>query len=218
MDQNQKNCFFNKISKRYNLTNKLMSFGFDMLWRRKCAKIVPLGNILDLACGNGDFLKLIVNDQRKCFGLDPAKKMLNLAKRTVPNGHFICGVAENIPLENNMFDAVTIVFGVRNFQNIEIALKEIYRLLRPQGELIILELRQKKSYISPLSKFYIKNILPYFGAIFGGHFQAYKYLSKSVIEFSELNFEHLLESNGFNITENKYFFPGVCQLIKLKKV
>ena len=162
---------FDTISEDYDGLNRVISFGIDIKWRKKVVKIVKEANpdsILDIATGTGDLaINLAETNATKIVGLDISSGMLNIGKQKIKKKgldskiDMVLGDSENMPFEDNSFDAITVAFGVRNFETLENGLKEIYRVLKPNGTFVILEtsiptkMPYKQGY-----KFYTKNILP----------------------------------------------------------
>lgn len=170
---------FNMISEKYDFMNNVISFGFQNFVKTdsiKMLNIKPHENILDLCCGTGDLTKIIKNYYPKAFvtGLDFSDKMIEIAKNKVLNAKFIQADATNLPFPDNTFDAVTMGFGLRNIQNAEKAIEEIYRVLRPNGRFLHLDFGEKNF----LSKIYDKTILSIIG-LFTDNTFAYKYLINS---------------------------------------
>ncbi|MBN1638886.1 MAG: class I SAM-dependent methyltransferase, partial [Ignavibacteriales bacterium] len=134
---------FDKIAYRYDILNHILSFGVDKYWRRKAIKLTNISNnslVLDLACGSGDFSKVILKYEPKFIvGIDVSKVMLGKFKRKLNSLSTIQAIAEAIPLKSNSFTNIIIAFGVRNFYNINKALKNCYDILQFNGKLTILE-------------------------------------------------------------------------------
>ena len=216
---------FDSIAHRYDLLNRLLSFGFDKHWRKKALKELEgenVGHLLDVATGTGDFAlnAISLGLARRVTGLDISQKMLYLARRKANKPEFAGkvdfreGDAENLPFENNTFDVVTVAFGVRNFENPDRGLSELLRVLKPNGKLIILELSQPKGFpIKQFYNFYSKRVLPYVGRVISADQSAYDYLPKSVAAFPQGKaFINLLTQSGYkNIRWTNLSF-GTCSL------
>lgn len=184
---------FNRIAQRYDLLNLLLSFGIDTLWRKKLIRFIMESkpqHLLDIACGTGDLTLIFREKGINVTGADISEKMLEVAikkanknsKNKSPN--FILASADNLPFEDNSFDAVTISFGIRNFDNREAALKEIRRVLRVGGSLAILEFATPKNSIWRfVYNLYLKIFVPIAGRILSGDKLAYNYLSESIEAF-----------------------------------
>jgi len=185
---------FDTISKDYDGLNRVISFGIDIKWRKKVVKIVKKGqpeSILDIATGTGDLaINLAETNANKIVGLDISPGMLEIGKEKVKSKNLdskiemILGDSENMPFEDNTFDAITVAFGVRNFETLDNGLKEILRVLRPGGTFVILEtsMPDKTPYKQGYN-FYTKNILPLIGKTFSKDRSAYKYLCESASVF-----------------------------------
>ena len=185
---------FDTISGNYDGLNRVISFGIDIKWRKKVLKLVSDKNpktVLDIATGTGDLAILMTNTSaEKIIGLDISAGMLEVgrnkikAKNLSDKIEMILADSENIPFEDNTFDAITVAFGVRNFENLEKGLAEILRVLKPNGIFVILEtsVPDKTPYKQGYT-FYSKNILPLIGKLFSKDNSAYQYLSESASVF-----------------------------------
>lgn len=220
---------FDTISGDYDGLNRVISFGIDIKWRKKVVKIVQETNpdtILDIATGTGDLaINLAQTSATKIIGLDISKGMLEIGKqKIIKKGlqskiEMIIGDSENMPFDAASFDAITVAFGVRNFETLEKGLKEIYRVLKPNGTFVILEtsIPTKAPYKQGYN-FYSKNILPLIGKVFSKDRSAYNYLSESASAFpygQALN--NILRKSGFINVED---FPqtfGVATIYKASK-
>lgn len=185
---------FDNISGNYDNLNRVISFGIDTKWRKKVLKIVSdtkPTKILDIATGTGDLAILMTQtNAEKIIGLDISAGMLEVGKKKVETKglsnviDLVLGDSENIPFEDNYFDAITVGFGVRNFENLEKGFAEILRVLKPNGVFVILEtsVPDKTPYKQGYN-FYSKNILPLIGKLFSKDNSAYGYLSESAAAF-----------------------------------
>ncbi|SHM65896.1 bifunctional demethylmenaquinone methyltransferase/2-methoxy-6-polyprenyl-1,4-benzoquinol methylase UbiE [Flavobacterium chilense] len=185
---------FDNISGNYDNLNRVISFGIDTKWRKKVLKIVSdtkPKNILDIATGTGDLAILMSQtNAEKIIGLDISAGMLEVGKKKVEAKNLsnvidlVLGDSEKIPFEDNYFDAITVGFGVRNFENLEKGFAEILRVLKPNGVFVILETSvPDKTPYKQGYKFYSKNILPIIGKLFSKDNSAYGYLSESAAAF-----------------------------------
>ena len=200
---------FDTISKDYDGLNRVISFGIDIKWRKKVVKIVKEGqpeSILDIATGTGDLaINLAETNASRIVGLDISPGMLNIGKEKIKTKkldskiEMVLGDSENMPFEDNTFDAITVAFGVRNFETLDNGLKEILRVLKPGGTFVILEtsMPDKTPYKQGYN-FYTKNILPLIGKTFSKDRSAYKYLceSASVFPYGEA-LNNILRNIGF---------------------
>jgi demethylmenaquinone methyltransferase/2-methoxy-6-polyprenyl-1,4-benzoquinol methylase len=200
---------FDTISGNYDSLNRVISFGIDIKWRKKVLQIVAQSNpkkILDIATGTGDLAILMAQTQaEKIIGLDISAGMLEVGERKIADKNLtktidmVLGDSENMPFEDNYFDAITVAFGVRNFENLENGLSEILRVLKPNGVFVILETSVPvKTPFKQGYNFYTKNILPLIGKLFSKDNVAYGYLSESAAVFpygEALN--NILRKTGF---------------------
>lgn len=185
---------FDTISGNYDNLNRVISFGIDVKWRKKVLKIVSDSKpkvILDIATGTGDLAILMAQSKaEKIIGLDISAGMLEVGRKKVEEKNLsnrielVLGDSENMPFEDNYFDAITVSFGVRNFENLEKGFAEILRILKPNGVFVILEtsVPDKTPYRQGYH-FYTKNILPVIGKLFSKDNSAYGYLSESAAVF-----------------------------------
>ena len=201
---------FNNISKEYDILNRVISFGIDVSWRKKIVKILKSKNpstILDVATGTGDLaIAMAKTNANKIIGLDISKGMLDVGIEKIKEKNLnntidmVIGDSENLKFEDNFFDAVTVSFGVRNFESLDSGLSEIFRVLKPNGSLVILETSNPTKFpFKQFYRFYSKFILPSIGKIFSKDKVAYNYLSESSAEFPYgEKFNNILKKIGFN--------------------
>jgi demethylmenaquinone methyltransferase/2-methoxy-6-polyprenyl-1,4-benzoquinol methylase len=199
---------FDKIANRYDLLNHSLSLGMDFIWRKIAVKKLTNNpkKIIDIATGTADFaISATKYTQANVIGIDISKEMLIVGdikikkKNLVDLITLLKGDCENLPFENDSFDAMTAGFGVRNFENLEKGLKEMYRVLQKNSTVVILEPSIPSNLILKiLFKFYFSYILPALGKIFSNDSNAYKYLPESVDAFpSGKDFIKELENSGF---------------------
>ena len=200
---------FDTISGNYDALNRVISFGIDIKWRKKVLEIVAQSNpktILDIATGTGDLAILMANTHAESIiGLDISAGMLEVGVKKIEDKklsktiEMVLGDSENMPFEDAYFDAITVAFGVRNFENLEKGLAEILRVLKPNGVFVILETSvPEKTPYKQGYHFYSKNILPLIGKLFSKDNVAYGYLSESSAAFpygEVLN--NILRKTGF---------------------
>jgi demethylmenaquinone methyltransferase/2-methoxy-6-polyprenyl-1,4-benzoquinol methylase len=185
---------FDTISSDYDGLNRVISLGIDVKWRKKVVAIIAAKNpenILDIATGTGDLAILMTTTSaKKIIGLDLSSGMLEVGKQKILEKklsqkiEMVLGDSEKIPYDDNHFDAITVSFGIRNFETLEKGLAEIYRVLKPQGILVILETSVPTKF--PFKQgyaFYTKIILPLIGKVFSKDDNAYGYLSESAANF-----------------------------------
>ena len=200
---------FNTISGNYDGLNRVISFGFDIKWRKKVLQLVTSKNpdtILDIATGTGDLAILMTQTKAsKIIGLDISEGMLEVGRKKINDKNLqnkiemILGDSENMPFPDNHFDAITVSFGIRNFETLEKGLSEILRVLKPTGIFVILETSNPtKTPYKQGYNFYTKNILPLIGKLFSKDNVAYGYLSESaaVFPFGEA-LNNILRKVGF---------------------
>ncbi|NNK20760.1 MAG: bifunctional demethylmenaquinone methyltransferase/2-methoxy-6-polyprenyl-1,4-benzoquinol methylase UbiE [Flavobacteriaceae bacterium] len=220
----QVTTMFDTISGEYDGLNRVISFGIDVKWRKKVVGILKTKSpdkILDIATGTGDLaINLVETGASRIVGLDISKGMLEVGKSKVVRKklegkvEMIVGDSENLHFEDDSFDAVTVAFGVRNFENLEKGLAEIYRVLKPKGTLVILETSvPSKTPFKQGYKFYSKYVLPAIGKIFSKDRSAYQYLSDSASVFPHgREFNNILGKIGFIGMENKPQTFGVASI------
>lgn len=220
---------FDNISKEYDGLNRVISFGTDIKWRKKVVAIIAKTNpkiILDIATGTGDLaINLSKTTAKKIIGLDISEGMLAVGKTKVTKLglnstiEMVLGDGEKIPFENNTFDAITVAFGVRNFENLDKGLLDIYRVLKPNGTFVVLETSVPTKF--PFKQgynIYTKHLMPTIGKLFSKDKQAYSYLSNSAVNFPHgKNFNNILEKNGFINVKNYPQTMGVASIYVANK-
>ena len=220
---------FDTISTNYDGLNRVISLGIDVKWRKKVVQIVGENHpkqILDIATGTGDLVMMMANlNPDKIIGLDISAGMLEVGKQKINKANLsgkidmIVGDSEEMPFEYDTFDAITVSFGVRNFANLDKGIKEIARVLKPTGVLVILETSNPTKFpFKQGYKFYTNFILPLVGKLFSKDKVAYTYLSESAnsFPFGEV-FNNILRKNGFSdVTHHPVTF-GVATIYTARK-
>lgn len=204
---------FDNVSSNYDFLNRILTFGIDVSWRKKVVEMVSnqkAEKILDIATGTGDLAILFANtNAKKIVGLDLSPGMLNIGKKKISDlglNHkidMVIGDSENLSFPDASFDAVTVAFGVRNFETLEKGLSEIYRVLKPKGTLVVLETSQPTKF--PMKQgfqFYSKYIIPNLGKMFSKDKSAYDYLPQSAAAFPYGDvFNNILLKTGFSTSK-----------------
>ena len=200
---------FDAISNEYDGLNRVISFGIDIKWRNKVVQIVADAqpkNILDIATGTGDLaINLTRTNASQIIGLDISEGMLDVGRQKILKKELhntidmVVGDSENLPFDDSSFDAITVAFGVRNFENLEIGLAEILRVLKPGGIVVILETSVPTKF--PFKQGYYLHtrvVLPLIGKLFSNDKSAYSYLSESASKFPYgTAFNNILTKTGF---------------------
>lgn len=223
---------FDEISPRYDFLNHLLSFGLDILWRKRLACFLPDKpnlNVLDLATGTADVLISLFKRNKNVVsasGVDMADKMMDIGRAKIAKAglanHITLhhGDAHRIPFEAQTCHAATIAFGIRNMEEPRQVLREMYRVLKPQGRALILEFSlPANAIIRSIHLFYLRQIVPVIGAVFSGHYAAYKYLNTTIETFPYgSNFCALMTEAGFqNVTTHPLLF-GVASIYSGDKI
>lgn len=220
---------FDNISPKYDLLNRVLSMGIDVSWRKKVVKSVKASSpqtILDIATGTGDLaIQMAKSTDAKITGFDLSAGMLEVGRKKVKEEGFenriemIQGDAENMPFADNSFDCITVAFGIRNFENLEKGLNDIYRVLKPGGKFIILEFSQPESFpMKQLYGFYSKNILPLIGKKISKDQSAYTYLPDSVKAFPYgENMKKILKNSNFVQPFDKKLTFGIASIYESSK-
>ena len=220
---------FDGISKDYDLLNRIISGGIDVHWRKNVVSyLIPEKpkKILDIATGTADLaIKLTKTHAEEIVGLDISPGMLEIGKQKVTSKgmdnviKMVIGDSENLDYNDAYFDAVTVAFGVRNFENLDKGLQEINRILRPGGKLVILETAVPQNFpVKQFYKFYTQKILPILGSLFSKDKEAYRYLSDSAAAFPFGKvFNNILLKNGFIEVKDFPQTLGVASIYCAKK-
>ena len=220
---------FDDISGRYDFLNHFLSFGIDRGWRRKLVGILAARKpsvVLDVATGTGDLAMAIATlNPQNITGIDISEKMLEVGRGKIAEtglGNLITLIradAEMIPFPDNSFDAVTVAFGVRNYENLELGLLEMLRVLKPGGVMLILEFSQPTAFpMKQLYRIYSRLVIPVMGRAISGNSKAYTYLPESVAAFpSGKNFLDILLKLGLKNTEQIRLSMGIASIYIAEK-
>ena len=215
---------FNGIAPKYDLLNHLLSLGIDKAWRRKAMRELERGakdRVLDVACGTGDFsIEALRHGVRQVVGVDISENMLAVAQEKARDKgleeqlEFLYGDSEQLTFPDENFDAVTVAFGVRNFEHLERGLREMCRVLRPGGRVVILEFSTPDRFpMKQLYRFYFKHILPRVGGLVSGDRGAYEYLPASVFAFPQGDrFLDIMRACGFRDVRRRPLTFGIATL------
>ena len=209
---------FDEVSSNYDFLNRVLTFGLDIGWRKKVVKLVQNHTAnrsdkkyLDIATGTGDLAIMLAKvKDAKITGLDISKGMLDVgikkvkAKKLDQQIDMVLGDSEKLPFANDTFDAITVGFGVRNFEDLDAGLQEIHRVLKKDGIFVVLETSQPEKFpMKQLFKFYSKYVIPTVGGLFSKDKSAYDYLPESAAKFPYGKaFNNILQKNGFNKATN----------------
>ena len=217
---------FNNVAGTYDFLNHFFSLGIDKLWRRKLVKLIGLSNpkkILDVATGTADLAIAETKlNPEKIIGIDISEKMLNVGREKTkkhPTIELQLGDSENLQFDDNTFDAVSVSFGVRNFENVIAGLTEMKRVLKPEGKVFILEFSKPGNwFIQKIYYFYFCTVLPFIGKIVSKDASAYTYLPESVKIFPDgEKFVALMQNVGFKNIECKPLTFGISTIYIAKK-
>jgi demethylmenaquinone methyltransferase/2-methoxy-6-polyprenyl-1,4-benzoquinol methylase len=215
---------FNNIARKYDFLNHFLSMGIDKLWRKRAIgllKSLQPKRILDIATGTGDFaiasLKL---NPEKVVGIDISTEMLNVGRKKIVKRNLqdkielFEGDSEDIQFDENSYDAITVGFGVRNFENLEKGLKEMYRVIRPGGKVVVLEFSKPGNFpIKQIYNFYFFSVLPFFGRMVSKDDSAYTYLPESVGAFPDGEaFLNIYKNCGFVETRQIKLTFGIASI------
>lgn len=216
---------FNKIAKTYDFLNHFLSLGIDIIWRKKAIAKLKGDKpkfILDVATGTGDFAfeALRQLEPKKIIGVDISEGMLAIADKKIKERGLQAqfevqkGDSEKLLFEDNTFDAVTVSFGVRNFENLEKGMSDINRVLQKGGKVVVLEFAKPRMFpVKQVYNFYFFHILPFIGKLFSKDKSAYSYLPNSVAAFPDgTEFLKVMEKTGFSEVQWQSLGLGVCAI------
>jgi demethylmenaquinone methyltransferase/2-methoxy-6-polyprenyl-1,4-benzoquinol methylase len=216
---------FNNISGTYDFLNHFLSLGIDILWRKKAIRELSSLKpriILDVATGTGDFAfeAIKILKPEKVIGVDISVGMLDVARKKILERNLQhiftvrTGDSEGLEFEDNHFDAITVAYGVRNYENLEKGLADMFRVLKPEGKIVILEFSKPQQFpIKQGYNFYFKYVTPFFGRLFSKDQRAYTYLPESVAAFPDgKTFTELLEKVGFMQTKHIPLTFGISSI------
>ncbi len=219
---------FDNIAPKYDLLNHVLSMKIDVLWRNTLVKWMNKDQpkeVLDVATGTGDLaIAVQKGTQAKVTGLDLSQQMLNVGIEKIKKLNLdskismMKGDAENLPFEDNKFDAVSVAFGVRNFENLTKGLAELRRVVKENKSVYILEFSKVEGFLGPFYMFYFKNILPQIGKLVSKDNRAYTYLpdSVNVFPYGE-KMKNILLQTGFKKVEYKKLSLGIATIYKATK-
>ena len=217
---------FNNVAGTYDFLNHFFSLGIDKLWRKKLVRMMGLQKpetILDVATGTGDLaIAEAALHPKKIVGIDISEKMLDAGKSKIskyPNIEFHLGDGENIPFPDDSFDAVSVSFGVRNFENVPKGLLEMRRVLNENAKIYILEFSKPKNELfKKLYYFYFCTVLPFIGKLVSKDSNAYTYLPESVKQFPDgTAFVALMEEAGYKEIKCTTLTFGISTIYTAKK-
>ncbi len=219
---------FDNIAPKYDLLNHVLSMKIDVAWRNTLVKWMKkdsVEKVLDVATGTGDLaIAVHKGTQAEVVGLDLSQQMLNVGlvkiKKLNLDGRISMqkGDAENLPFEDNSFDAVSVAFGVRNFENLNKGLAELRRVVKKNRSVYILEFSKVEGFLGPFYMFYFRNILPRIGKLISKDHRAYSYLPDSVNAFPYgEKMKNILLETGFKNVEFKKLSLGIATIYKATK-
>jgi demethylmenaquinone methyltransferase/2-methoxy-6-polyprenyl-1,4-benzoquinol methylase len=220
---------FDNIAHRYDFLNHLLSMGIDITWRKMAVRFLAPSKpkqILDVASGTGDFaFECLSLKPDKIVGLDISEEMMRIGREKAKKLNaeniveFVKGDSEKMPFADNTFDAITVGFGVRNFEHLELGLKDMYRVLKTGGKVVILEASMpRNAIIRTFYSLYFGKIVPLIGRFFSRDVRAYSYLPESVKVFPQgQQFVKILEGVGFKSVQWKPLAMGTCAFYSMEK-
>jgi demethylmenaquinone methyltransferase/2-methoxy-6-polyprenyl-1,4-benzoquinol methylase len=216
-------AMFGRIARRYDLANHLLSGGADFLWRRRATKIVAgwrPRDVLDLATGSGDLALSLQRalPEAMITAADFSPEMLEVARRKGV-AKTVLADALQLPFESGSFDCVTVAFGLRNMADWDRALREMARVLRNGGHLLVLDFSIPTGALRPAYRFYLHRCLPLLASIVTGQKAAYDYLAGSIEKFpSDVAMLELIERNGFAMATAEPLTGGIATIYTAQKL
>ena len=221
---------FDNIAGKYDFVNRLLSLGIDKIWRRKAIHLLQKDNpakVLDVATGTARVAIELSAElpNAKIIGVDISNKMLSIGREKIKEKKLVnrielqFGDSEDLQFEDNEFDAVTVAFGVRNFENLAKGLEEMHRVLKPGGKMVILEFSKPVVFpLKQLFKVYFKYVLPGIGKVMSNDRRAYKYLYESVQAFPDYDrFLSVLNDLGYKKSKYIIMTGGICCIYTAEK-
>ncbi len=216
---------FDNIAPDYDRLNHILSLNIDKGWRRKAVREIvdterPL-NVLDVACGTGDFTVEIARKVAvggRVTGIDLSEGMMKIGREKIAKAgveaEMVQGDCEALPYDEGTFDRISVGFGVRNFEHLELGLQEMCRVLKTDGKLVVLELSvPSNSFVRWCYKLYFLKILPAIGGLISGDRGAYEYLPASVLRFpAPEKFMDMMYDAGFKSVEHRSLTLGICRM------
>ena len=218
---------FDAISPKYDFLNRLFSMGTDQGWRRKVMRLVaqePVERLLDGATGTADLALMAAKQVKQVTGADISEGMLAHGREKVKKAGLddrvvlVRGDAADLPFAEGAFDAITVAFGVRNFEDLPRGVSGMFRVLKPGGRLFVLEFSRPNGFISPFYRFYFHNVMPFVGRMISKDSAAYSYLPASVDAFPEgAAFEAVLRACGGREVKSERLTGGIATLYTARK-
>jgi demethylmenaquinone methyltransferase/2-methoxy-6-polyprenyl-1,4-benzoquinol methylase len=225
---------FDDIAPTYDVSNRVLSMGIDTIWRKKACDLAfnfygqsKVEKIVDVACGTGDMILYWQQRAKKSnvsieniIGIDPSAGMMEVGKKKLPDIEFIQAGAEELPLEDNVADILSISYGIRNVVKRKEAINEFNRVLKKDGLLVILEFAKSddSNITNMIRDLYMKKILPVVGGMISKNKEAYEYLPQSIDNFlSQSMLRSELENNGFEVIYLKGFSLNISSLFIARK-
>lgn len=221
MNKDKVRDLFDSISKRYDMTNSIISLGLETIWRRQFLKKINSSdkNILDICCGTGTSTYQIWSKNRDAVvsGIDFSEEMIGVAKNKygkIPNLIFYSSDASDLDLAENTYDCITIVFGIRNILERGKVLRGLHRFLKDSGKMIILEFNYLESgFFSHLFRFYLNRVMPVAGGFITRDRSAYRYLTRTIKDFPDpRKFKELMEDTGLESVKHFPLTYGICNI------